>query len=57
MLSNTEMQKVLAIDITNVYNGLYNELELLFKEAGAANPELKARNFLVLLDGFMIRII
>ena len=57
MLSNTEMQQVLSIDIANVYNELYNELELLFKEAGATNPELKSRNFVALLDGFMIQII
>ena len=57
ILSNTEMQRILSIDISNVYNELYNHLELLFKEAGASNPELKARNFVALLDGFMIQII
>jgi AcrR family transcriptional regulator len=57
MLSNNEMQQVLSIDIANVYNELYNELELLFKEAGATNPELKARNFVALIDGFMIQIV
>ncbi|KNY25674.1 TetR/AcrR family transcriptional regulator [Pseudobacteroides cellulosolvens] len=57
MLSNTDMQQILSIDIINVYNELYSELELLFREAGAANPELKARNFVALLDGFMIQII
>jgi AcrR family transcriptional regulator len=57
LLSNSEMQQMLSIDIINVYNELYNELELLFKEAGAANPELKARNFVALLDGFMIQIV
>lgn len=57
MLSNTEMQQILSIDIANVYNELYCDLELLFKEADATNPELKARNFVALLDGFMIQII
>lgn len=57
LLSNSEMHQILAIDIANVYNELYIELELLFKEAGAANPELKARNFVALLDGFMIQIV
>lgn len=57
MLSNSEMQQLLSIDITNIYNELYNELELLFKAAGASNPELKARNFVALLDGFMIQLI
>lgn len=57
MLSNTEMQQILSIDIANVYNELYCDLELLFREAGAVNPELKARNFVALLDGFMIQII
>lgn len=57
LLSNSEMQHMLSIDIINVYNELYNELELLFKEAEATNPELKARNFVALLDGFMIQIV
>ncbi len=57
MVSNTEMQQILSIDVTNVYNELYSELQLLFKDAGANNPELKARNFVALLDGFMIQII
>lgn len=57
LLSNIEMKQILAIDIANVYNELYMELELLFREAGAANPELKARNFVALLDGFMIQIV
>ena len=51
------MQSILSIDISTVYNELYIDLELLFKEAGASNPELKARNFVALLDGFMIQII
>ncbi|EMS71828.1 TetR/AcrR family transcriptional regulator [Ruminiclostridium cellobioparum] len=57
ILSNTGMQRILSIDISTVYNELYIDLELLFKEAGASNPELKARNFVALLDGFMIQII
>ncbi len=57
ILSNTGMQSILSIDISTVYNELYIDLELLFKEAGASNPELKARNFVALLDGFMIQII
>lgn len=57
LISNSEMKQMLAIDIANVYNELYTELELLFREAGAANPELKARNFVALLDGFMIQIV
>lgn len=40
------MHQILAIDIAYVYNELYNELELLFRDAGSANPDLKARNFL-----------
>ncbi|EGD47550.1 transcriptional regulator, TetR family [Ruminiclostridium papyrosolvens DSM 2782] len=57
ILSNTELQHVLSIDITNVYNDLFSDLELLFCEAGASNPKLKARNFVALLDGFMIQIL
>ncbi len=57
LLSNSEMQQMLSIDIVNVYNELYSELELLFKDAGASNPKLKARNFVALLDGFMIQIV
>ena len=57
LLSNTEMQNILSIDIANVYNELYSELELLFYEAGTVNPRLKARNFVALLDGFMIQIV
>ena len=57
LLSNSEMHQILSIDIINVYNELYCDLELLFKEAGAANPSLKARNFVALLDGFMIQIV
>jgi AcrR family transcriptional regulator len=57
LISNKEMQQILSIDIINMYSELYNELDRLFKEAGAANPELKARNFVALLDGFMIQII
>lgn len=57
LLSNKEMQQMLSIDILNVYNEQYNDLEKLFKEAGARNPDLKARNFVALLDGFMIQII
>lgn len=57
LLSNKEMQQMLSIDILNVYNELYKDLEVLFKEAGAGNPGLKARNFVALLDGFMIQII
>lgn len=57
LLSNGEMQQILSIDIADVYNELYNELEILFKEAKAANPDLKARNFVALLDGFMIQIV
>lgn len=57
LISNKEMQQMLSIDILNMYSDLYKELEGLFKEAGATNPELKARNFVALLDGFMIQII
>ncbi|MCX7709478.1 MAG: TetR/AcrR family transcriptional regulator [Clostridia bacterium] len=57
LLSNKEMQQILSIDILSVYEELYHELEVLFKDAGARNPELKARNFVALLDGFMIQII
>lgn len=57
IVSNTELQNVLSIDITNVYNELYIDLELLFREAEASNPKLKARNFVALLDGFMIQIL
>lgn len=57
LLSNKEMQQMLSIDILNVYNEQYIDLEKLFKEAGAGNPDLKARNFVALLDGFMIQII
>jgi len=57
LLSNNITQRILSIDITNVYNELYMELELLFREAGATNPELKARNFVALMDGFMIQIV
>ncbi len=57
IVSNTELQNVLSIDITNVYNELYSDLELLFREAEASNPKLKARNFVALLDGFMIQIL
>ncbi len=57
LLSNKEMQKILSLDISSVYNELYSELEMLFIQAGASNPELKARNFVALLDGFMIQVI
>ncbi|WP_040428710.1 TetR/AcrR family transcriptional regulator [Acetivibrio cellulolyticus] len=57
LLSNNEMHEILAIDIANVYNELYKELELLFRDAGATNPDLKAKNFVALLDGFMIQIV
>ena len=57
LLSNKEMQQLLSIDILNVYNELYEELEKLFREASSRNPELKAHNFVALLDGFMIQII
>lgn len=57
LLSNKEMQQMLSIDIKNVYMELYIELEQLFKDAGSSNPELKAKNFVALLDGFMIQII
>jgi AcrR family transcriptional regulator len=57
LLSNKDMQKMLSIDILNVYEELYRDLENLFKEAGSGNPGMKARNFVALLDGFMIQII
>lgn len=57
LLSNKELQQLLSIDILGMYNELYEQLEKLFNGAGATNPALKARNFVALLDGFMIQII
>lgn len=57
MVASREMQQMLSIDVANVYEELYTELEKLFREAQASNPQCKARNFVALLDGLMIQTI